>query len=124
MRASGQTPQKDLGNPGEPGSGVPADDADVEMIQAPADPEDRQAFIQQLVTRVRADHYGEELDVVEEALSQAVAASGLPEQPHKWVGDTAAEIASGRHVVVDRHLAVASGEGADEVPVEADDPDA
>lgn len=124
MRASGKTPQKDLGNPGEAGSGVPADDADVEMIQAPADPKDRQAFIQELVTRVREDHYGDELDVVEAALSQAIEASGLPEQPHKWIGDTSAEIASGRHVVVDRHLAVASGEGADEIPAEADDPDA
>lgn len=124
MRASGETPQKDLGDPHDAGSGVPADDADVEMIQAPADPKERQAFIQQLVTRVRADHYGEELDVVEAALSQAIEASGLPEQPHKWIGDTSAEIASGRHVVVDRHLAVASGDGADQVPVEADDPNA
>lgn len=124
MRASGQTPQHDLGNPHETGSGVPAADADVETIQAPADPKDRQAFIQRLVTTVRAEHYGDELDVVEAALSRAIEDSGLPEQPHKWIGDTAAEIASGRHVVVDRHLAVASGEGADEIPAEADDPNA
>ena len=123
MRAHEETPNTDLGNPRDSGSGVPARDGAVEMIQAPADPKDRQEFLQQLVTRVREDHYGEELSVVEEALSQAVAASGLPEQPHKWVGDTAAEIASGRHVVVDRHLAKA-GEGADEIPAEAHDPDA
>ena len=123
MRAHEETPNADLGNPRDAGSGVPAPDGAVEMIQAPADPKDRQAFIQELVTRVREDHYGEELPVVEEALSQAIAASGLPEQPHKWVGDTAAEIASGRHVVVDHHLAEA-GDGADEIPAEAHDPDA
>lgn len=123
MRAREETPKADLGNPRDVGSGVPARDETTETIQAPADPKDRQAFIQQLVTRVREDHYGEELSVIEAALGQAIAASGLPEQPHKWVGDTAAEIASGRHVVVDHHLARA-GEGADEIPAEADDPDA
>ena len=124
MRESGQTPQKDLGDPRDVGSGVPAADADVETILAPADPKDRQEFIQRLVTTVRAEHYGDDLDVVEAALSRAIEVSGLPEQPHMWIGATAAEISSGRHVVVDRHLAVASGEGADEIPVEADDPNA
>lgn len=124
MRSHGETPKADLGNPRDVGSGVPADDAEVEVIQAPADPKDRQAFIQQLVTQVREDHYGDDLETVQAALARAIEGSGLPEQPHKWVGDTAAEIASGRHVVADRHLAVASGDGADEVPAEADDPDA
>ncbi len=104
------------------GSGVPVDPEDVEVIEAPADPRERQAFIQSMVAEVTERFSGEHLDVVIEALSQRIAASGLPEQPIKWVTDTAAEITEGRHVVVDRHLGIRPGGDTDRVPEEARDP--
>lgn len=106
------------------GTGVPVDPEDVEVIEAPADPQERQEFIQSMVAEVTERFSGEPLEVVIEALSQRIAASGLPEQPIKWVTDTASEITEGRHVVVDRHLGIRPGGEGERVPDEARDPGA
>ena len=61
-----------------------------------------QVTIQEIVDRLASTHRGEDPDVVRAALAQAIADAGLPEQPEKWVRDTATEIAAGRQVVIDR----------------------
>jgi hypothetical protein len=62
-----------------------------------------QARLQQVVADVVAAVGGErDARLARERLAAAIEAAGLPEQPHKWVADTAAEIAAGRSVVVDR----------------------
>lgn len=107
----------DLDATGDSGTGVQTEQVDV--LPVPSDPKERQKFIQSLVSEVTERFSGEPLDVIVAALSQRIAAAGLPQQPEKWVSDTASEISDGRHVVVDRHLAVSNGSGADEVPDEA-----
>lgn len=42
---------------------------------------------------------------VEYVLREQLALAGLPEQPAPWVGNTATEIAAGRHVVIDARTA-------------------
>ncbi len=74
---------------------------------APTDPEpgvqhEAQVTIQEIVDRLASTHSGEDPDVVRSALAQAVADAGLPEQPEKWVRDTATEVAAGRQMVIDR----------------------
>ena len=61
-----------------------------------------QGTIQGIVERLSAERAGGDLDAVRAELAQALAEAGLPEQPQKWVSDTAAEIVAGRTVVVDR----------------------
>lgn len=61
-----------------------------------------QVLIQQIVDRLSVTHRGEDKDVARAALAAAIADAGLPEQPQKWVADTATEIAAGRDVIVDR----------------------
>lgn len=73
---------------------------------APEAQHDRQVLLQQIVSEVHAEHAGEDVDVVREALSGRIAERGFPEQPQKWVDDTAGEVSQGRHVVVDRELGV------------------
>lgn len=109
-------------DPADVGTGVPTEDVDV--VPVPADPKERQAFLQSLVAEVAEEHGGGEVDAAEEALREKIAASGLPEQPVKWVRDTASEIAEGRHVVVDRHLKIGNAPGEKRVPDEARDSDA
>ncbi|MGQ7297285.1 hypothetical protein [Quadrisphaera sp. KR29] len=75
---------------------------------APEAQHDRQRLLQEIVAGVHADHAGGDLDVVREALTRRIAERGFPEQPAKWVDDTAAEVSQGRHVVVDRELGVDS----------------
>jgi hypothetical protein len=61
-----------------------------------------QATIQQVVDELAARHGGDDVDLVRAALAERLAGAGLPEQPEKWVSDTAAEITAGRRLVVDR----------------------
>ena len=61
-----------------------------------------QGTIQEVVDRLASTHRGEDPQVTRAALEQALADAGLPEQPAKWVHDTATEIAAGRTVVIDR----------------------
>lgn len=62
-----------------------------------------QAQIHGVVQAVTAELGGtEDVAAIRDRIEEAIAAAGLPAQPHKWVGDTASEIASGRGVVVDR----------------------
>jgi hypothetical protein len=61
-----------------------------------------QVTIQEIVDRLSATHRGEDPDATRAALSRAIQDAGLPEQPEKWVGDTANEISAGRALVVDR----------------------
>ncbi len=73
---------------------------------APQDQHERQQLLQRIVAQVTADHSGGDVDRVRDALSGTIAEQGFPEQPAKWVDDTAAEISQGRHVVVDRELGI------------------
>jgi hypothetical protein len=66
--------------------------------------DEAQQRIQEIVDRVAAQHQGDDVEVVREALARALAEAGLPEQPEKWVSDTGGEIASGRRLVVDRAI--------------------
>ena len=69
----------------------------------PAGQQSIQARIQQIVSQVAQDVGGnDDARVARERIEAGLAAAGIPEQPEKWVGDTAAEIAAGRGVVVDR----------------------
>ena len=73
----------------------------------PKDPDpivqhEAQVTIQDIVDRLAATHRGEDPDATRAALAQAIADAGLPEQPEKWVRDTATEVAAGRQVVIDR----------------------
>jgi len=73
----------------------------------PKDPDplvqhEAQVTIQDIVDRLAATHRGEDPDVARDALAQAIADAGLPEQPEKWVRDTATEVVAGRQVVIDR----------------------
>ena len=73
----------------------------------PKDPEpgvqhEAQVTIQEIVDRLADTHRGEDPDVARAALEQAIADAGLPEQPEKFVRDTAAEVVAGRQLVIDR----------------------
>jgi hypothetical protein len=61
-----------------------------------------QVTIQEIVDRLSTSHRGEDPDATRAALSRAIQDAGLPEQPEKWVRDTAAEISAGRTIVIDR----------------------
>ena len=61
-----------------------------------------QGTIQGIVERMSAENAGDDVEQVRAELARAIAAAGLPEQPEKWVTDTAAEIVAGRPVIVDR----------------------
>ena len=61
-----------------------------------------QVTIQEIVDRMSTTHRGEDQDATRAALARAIADAGLPEQPEKWVTDTADEIAAGRTIVIDR----------------------
>ncbi len=113
-----------LDDPGDSGTGRPLATDEADVLPAPSDPAERQQLIQSIVTRTRDEHYRDDHQVIIDALNGAIEAAGLPPQPHMWVDGTAAEIGSGRHVVSDRHLSVSNGEGADQVPEEAHDPEA
>jgi hypothetical protein len=63
-----------------------------------------QETIQQIADEVANEHSGQDPELVRTALAERIAAAGLPEQPEKWVADTADEIAGGRRLVVDRAL--------------------
>jgi hypothetical protein len=73
---------------------------------APQEQHERQQLLQRITAQVIADHSGDDVDVVRDALAGSIAEHGFPEQPQKWVDDTAAEISQGRHVVVDRELGI------------------
>lgn len=75
---------------------------------APQEQHERQQLLERIVAQVHADHAGGDVDDVRAALSGGIAERGFPEQPAKWVDDTAAEISQGRHVVVDRELGIDS----------------
>jgi predicted subunit of tRNA(5-methylaminomethyl-2-thiouridylate) methyltransferase len=73
----------------------------------PKDPEpgvqhEAQVTIQEIVDQLAATHRGEDPEVTRAALEQAIADAGLPEQPEKFVRDTAAEVVAGRRLVIDR----------------------
>jgi hypothetical protein len=70
----------------------------------PREQQQAQETIQQIVDEVTNEHSGQDPELVRAALAERIAAAGLPEQPEKWVADTAAEIAGGRRLVVDRAL--------------------
>jgi hypothetical protein len=59
-----------------------------------------QHALQSVILAVGERYHGSDLGTVEAALLAAIADAGIPEQPHKWVHDTAAEIAGGRLVVM------------------------
>jgi hypothetical protein len=63
-----------------------------------------QVSIQAVVDAVTNEHSGQDPQLIRAALTDGLAAAGLPEQPEKWVADTADEIAGGRRLVVDRSL--------------------
>jgi hypothetical protein len=63
-----------------------------------------QETIQQIADEVANEHSGQDPELVRAALAERLAAAGIPEQPEKWVTDTAGEIAAGRRLVVDRAL--------------------
>jgi predicted subunit of tRNA(5-methylaminomethyl-2-thiouridylate) methyltransferase len=76
-------------------------------VMTPKDPEpgvqhEAQVTIQEIVDRLASTHRGEDPDVTRAALAQAIAEAGLPEQPEKWVRDTATEVSAGRQMVIDR----------------------
>jgi hypothetical protein len=59
--------------------------------------------IQDIIRRLLGDFEGKHADANEvgAALTSALKAAGIPEQPHAWVEATALEIAGGRDVVMD-----------------------
>jgi hypothetical protein len=61
-----------------------------------------QVTIQEIVDRLSVSHRGEDPDATRAALTQALLDADLPEQPEKWVKDTADEISAGRTIVIDR----------------------
>jgi hypothetical protein len=63
-----------------------------------------QETIQDVVDAVTNEHSGQDPEVIRAALADRLAAAGVPEQPEKWISDTADEIAGGRRLVVDRAL--------------------
>jgi hypothetical protein len=76
-------------------------------VMTPKDPEpgvqhEAQVTIQEIVDQLASTHAGEDPDVVRAALARSIADAGLPEQPEKWVRDTATEVSAGRQVVIDR----------------------
>ena len=78
-----------------------------DQAMTPKDPDpivqhEAQVTIQEIVDRLAATDRGEDPDVIRAALAQAIADAGLPEQPEKWVRDTATEVVAGRQVVIDR----------------------
>jgi len=86
--------------------------------QDPVGQQDVQARLQEAVDAVGRTHSGAGTQQTRDALSASIAAAGLPEQPEKWLGDTAGELAAGRQVVVDRRLD--RSPDADRVPDHAD----
>lgn len=79
-----------------------------EFMHVEHNPEDRAAAmvqLQSIVDRLTGEYAGNGDQIpVRAALEEAIGTAGLPEQPEKWVSDTAAEIAAGRTVVVDRRI--------------------
>jgi ABC-type glutathione transport system ATPase component len=74
----------------------------------PTDPDpgaqhEAQVTIQEIIDRLATTHRGEDPDAIRAALAQAIADAGLPEQPEKFVRDTAAELSAGRQVIIDRN---------------------
>jgi hypothetical protein len=63
-----------------------------------------QQRIQQVVDQVAAQYTGDDVEEARGVLARALEEAGLPEQPEKWVSDTAAEITAGRRLVVDRTI--------------------
>ena len=84
--------------------------------QDPSVQHSRQALLQQITRDVLDAHSGDDVDTVRDDLVRRLAEAGFPEQPEKWVNDTAAEIADSRHVVVDRRLGIEEGTPSGEVP--------
>lgn len=80
--------------------------------------QDIQARLQEAVDAVANTQDGAGMQQAQEALSATIAAAGLPEQPEKWLRDTAGELAAGRQVVVDRRLD--RSPDTDRVPEHAD----
>ena len=62
-----------------------------------------QHALQTAILAVGQRYRGSSVPEVEQALLAAIEEAGIPEQPHKWVHDTAAEIAGGRLVVMNAH---------------------
>ena len=56
--------------------------------------------LQQIIVSVARTHSRAPVHDVEDVLTRAIHGAGIPEQPHKWVSDTAREIADGRLVVM------------------------
>jgi hypothetical protein len=63
-----------------------------------------QETVQAVVDAVANEHSGHDPEVVRAALTDGLAAAGLPPQPEKWISDAADEIAGGRRLVADRAL--------------------
>jgi hypothetical protein len=71
----------------------------------PGEQQDAQVTLQHIVERVVEEVGGrDDAKAARERLEAGIAAGGLPPQPEVWVRNTAAEIAAGRIVVVDRRL--------------------
>ena len=67
--------------------------------------QDTQARIQKIVEGIAAEVGGQnDARAARLRLEDAIRAAGIPEQPEKWVSDTAGEIAAGRVVVIDRRI--------------------
>jgi hypothetical protein len=63
---------------------------------------DTQAAIQEIVDRLSTTHRGADPEDTRATLVQAFDDAGIPQQPEKWMRDTADEITAGRTLVVDR----------------------
>ncbi|GAB2679360.1 hypothetical protein [Thalassiella azotivora] len=83
---------------------------------------DVQHRLQQIVVSVARTHSKAPVDDVEQTLRMAMDGAAIPEQPEKWVRDTAIEIASGRIVVMNAHEQDALGIPRDALDREIVDP--
>ena len=66
--------------------------------------DEAQKTLQEIADRMLPEYAGAEVEDSRQALVRAIAAAGLPEQPQKWVTDTAAEISAGRRAIIDRTI--------------------
>jgi hypothetical protein len=82
-----------------------------------------QHTLQQIVLSLTRTHRDEPVEEVRRALTGAIDAAGIPEQPEKWVTDAAADISAGRLLVMnarEERLLGDPGERVDPVDPETD----
>jgi len=94
----------------EPVGRPPADDRAINLTElAESDESEQQRIgavqhaLQTVILEVGRRYEGSPVADVEQALTAAISDAGIPEQPHKWVHDTAVEIAGGGLVGMNQH---------------------